>query len=133
VRSGRELMVAYCLVVWRQGITVGWRRWPTGHIGVDRTLPALVTACQFDALVIRAHMRGPAPLNNAFVFMDGQAALGLARRQSGAYPWWTLPEGQVAFWRPLSALTHWIDFALWPDAPQVMHGQSLLWLGPLAA
>src|SRR5262249_13600395 len=71
--------------------------------------------------------------NNAFVFMDGQAAHGLARMQSGAYPWWTLPEGQVAFWRPLSALTHWIDFALWPDAPQVMHGQSLLWLGLLGA
>ena len=114
--------------------------WVLGLLTIGLTLPALATGFQFDDFLLRADMRGPsspAPLrmalSQAFVFMDGQAAHGLAQMASGAFPWWALPEGQVAFWRPVAALTHWIDFALWPNAPALMHLHSLLWLGLLAA
>ena len=114
--------------------------WAAGLLAVALTLPALATGFQFDDFLLRAEMRGqagPAPLgtalSQAFVFMDGQAAHGLTQMRSGEFPWWALPEGQVAFWRPVAAFTHWIDFALWPEDPALMHLHSLLWLGLLAA
>lgn len=45
----------------------------------------------------------------------------------GIAPWWTLPELKMAFCRPLSSLTHWLDYRLWPDSPGLMHAQNLLW------
>ena len=114
--------------------------WGLGLLAILLTLPALATGFQFDDYLVRAALRGPrgpaalpAALNQAFVFMDGNAAHGLAQMVSGAYPWWALPEGQVAFWRPLAALSHWVDFAVWPSQPVVMHLHSLLWLGLLVA
>ena len=38
---------------------------------------------------------------------------------------------KVCFFRPLSTLTHWVDYLLWPDAPILMHLQSLMWFGIL--
>jgi hypothetical protein len=35
--------------------------------------------------------------------------------------------------RPLTALTHWIDFQLWPGSPAVMHLHSVLWYLVLVA
>jgi len=45
----------------------------------------------------------------------------------GLAPWWADPAMHARFFRPLSSLTHWIDFRLWPGAPWLMHLQSLLW------
>src|SRR5450432_128581 len=114
--------------------------WALGLLAVALTLPALATGFQFDDYLLRAALRGPtgpaalpAALNKPFVFMDGNPAHSAALMASGAFPWWALPEAQVAFWRPAAALTHWIDFALWPDNPALMHLHSLLWLGLLVA
>ena len=51
--------------------------------------------------------------------------------ESGILPWWTNPHIRVAFWRPLSAFTHWLDFTIYPNVPWLMHVQSLLWYGAL--
>ena len=51
----------------------------------------------------------------------------------GVLPWWTDPHVQMAFWRPASAVTHWLDAALWPRRPPLMHLQSVLWYGALVA
>jgi hypothetical protein len=42
-------------------------------------------------------------------------------------PWWTDPEYLVAFFRPLSALTHDLDGFLWPRSPAMAHAQTLAW------
>jgi len=97
-------------------VTHRWWPWALGLLALALTLSAL-----------------PAALNKPFVFMDGGAAHSAALMASGVLPWWALPGGQVAFWRPLAALTHWLDFALWPANPALMHLQSLLWLGLLVA
>lgn len=47
--------------------------------------------------------------------------------QEGFLGWWTLPGFKLAFWRPLSALTHLADFSLWPDHVWLMHVHSLVW------
>jgi len=49
----------------------------------------------------------------------------------GIVPWWTVKDLRGAFWRPVTALTHWIDYALWPATPALMHLQSVVWYGLL--
>jgi hypothetical protein len=49
----------------------------------------------------------------------------------GAMPWWTAPRLHIAFFRPLTALTHWIDYRLWPQSALLMHAQSVLWYGAI--
>lgn len=46
---------------------------------------------------------------------------------AGVLPWWTDPAVKLAFWRPLSSLTHLVDWSLWPSSPVAMHAHSLLW------
>jgi hypothetical protein len=45
----------------------------------------------------------------------------------GMFPWWADPEAKLAFFRPLSSLTHLLDWKLWPHSPVVMHAHNLLW------
>jgi len=54
---------------------------------------------------------------------------GLIRRaiEEGRIPWWTHPKLKLAFLRPVTSITHWIDFRIWPNQPWLMHVQSLLW------
>ena len=49
------------------------------------------------------------------------------RVYAGILPWWTSPRLQVAFFRPLAVATHFLDGALWPDAPWLMHLHNALW------
>jgi hypothetical protein len=50
-----------------------------------------------------------------------------ALRDYGILPWWT-PKGiKVAIWRPLTSFTHWLDYRLFPDSPELMHVHHLLW------
>jgi hypothetical protein len=51
----------------------------------------------------------------------------------GAIPWWTLEGVRVAFFRPLSTLTHWLDYQLWPNSDALMHAHNILWYGGLCA
>lgn len=48
-------------------------------------------------------------------------------------PWWSDPELQIVFFRPLSSLSHHLDFVAWPDTPELMYLHSLLWLGAAIA
>lgn len=50
----------------------------------------------------------------------------------GPLPWWTHPEAQQSFFRPISAATHWLDAQLWPSSPAAMHWHSAFWFGALA-
>ncbi len=69
-----------------------------------------------------------------FTFTTGQPARNHALMDEGVLlPWWTDPLHRNAFFRPLSSLTHLLDFTLWPDRPFLMHLQSLLWFGALLA
>ncbi|MHC4946018.1 MAG: hypothetical protein ACYTG7_23655, partial [Planctomycetota bacterium] len=36
---------------------------------------------------------------------------------------------RLSFYRPLTGLTHWLDYTLWPESPWLMHLHSLVWLG----
>ncbi len=64
-----------------------------------------------------------------FAFVSGNRDEVRALVESGGLPWWSSPELRLAFFRPLTGLTHWLDFRLWPAQPWLMHVQSLLWFG----
>jgi len=66
-----------------------------------------------------------------FLWADGDPQTNHPLMGAGIFPWWTFDGLRIAFWRPASALTHWIDFALWPRRAPVMHAHSLLWFGAL--
>jgi hypothetical protein len=66
-----------------------------------------------------------------FRFADGQPETARALINEGVFPWWVDPNALLAFFRPLSSLTHFIDHRLWPSQPILMHLHSLLWFGLL--
>jgi hypothetical protein len=108
--------------------------------GIALTLPALWSGWQQDDLIHRYYLLGNpdpqgeivAPLD-IFKFLDGDSANTMRMMNLGVLPWWTDPHIRLAFWRPLSALTHWLDYRLWPESSLLMHAQSLLWFGGLVA
>jgi hypothetical protein len=53
--------------------------------------------------------------------------------REGVLGWWEDPEAKLAFFRPLSALTHMLDSALWPHSGVMMHLHTLLWAALLYA
>jgi hypothetical protein len=109
-------------------------------LGVALTLPSLGAGFYLDDYVLWAAATGapglrdlfPRPLD-PFAFIDGDPARTRAMMDRGILPWWTPEHARLAFWRPATALTHRLDFALWPGRPALMHLQSVLWFGALLA
>lgn len=48
-------------------------------------------------------------------------------KRDGVVAWWADPNARLAFWRPISAMTHYFDYQFWPDNYVMMHLHSLLW------
>jgi hypothetical protein len=42
-------------------------------------------------------------------------------------PWWVPTTLRVSFWRPIASATHWVDYRLWSNRPELMHAQNVLW------
>jgi len=62
-----------------------------------------------------------------FVWASGDEQTARAYMETGMTGWWTDPSMKLAFWRPVSVLTHWLDYQLWPESPFLMHLHSLVW------
>lgn len=88
---------------------------------IDDWLHELVLTGKADAL----GAPGAAPA--MFNFADGDPERVQALKDFGFLPWWTYENVHLRFWRPLTELTHKLDYALWPDSPLLMHAQNLLW------
>jgi hypothetical protein len=74
------------------------------------------------------------PSGQLFVFINGDEEVNRSLISAGGVPWWLHPQLKLAFFRPLTGFTHWIDFRIWPRQPWLMHIQSLLWFaGAIAA
>lgn len=71
---------------------------------------------------------GPA---NLFSFRTGDHESNRRWVERGFLPWWSSPDLKLNFFRPLSALTHWLDYRLWPNSALLMHIHSLAWFGVL--
>ncbi len=71
----------------------------------------------------------PASPYGLFSFVDGDPARVMDLMNLGLAPWWTYPQVEYAFWRPLTELTHGLDYSLWPQHPMLMHVHSMLYFG----
>jgi hypothetical protein len=82
----------------------------------------------------RPPWRGIASPLDLFRFYDGNPERTRIIVDHGFSPWWTDMTLRIAFLRPLTAATHWLDTRLWPDTPGAAHAVSLgFYLGLVAA
>lgn len=63
-------------------------------------------------------------IKHQFLFFNSHVDNYSVLQESGSLPWWLPEDAQVHFWRPLSTLSHWLDYQLWPNSPQLMHLHS---------
>jgi len=119
-----------------------------GILAAIATLPALGTGLLNDDFCHWALMAGPADvgdrlravglssedsgrlstaLSEQFGPVDPQGNLALLKKY-GAMPWWTYDGLRVRLWRPLSSLTHWLDYRLLGGSTVWMHAHNLVWL-----
>lgn len=120
-----------------------WTGWIAGPgalprilaLSVGLCLPALGIGWLADDHMHRARILGSEtlppvddPTLDLFVFMDGVDAHNEQLIDVGILPWWAAPGIRATFLRPLTALTHQLDYALWPGSPWAMHLHSLGWL-----
>ncbi|MBT4091489.1 MAG: hypothetical protein HOE30_23635, partial [Deltaproteobacteria bacterium] len=95
-------------------------------LAVVLTLPVLSLGLQMDDLAHRAILLGQFPDRNIqdlslfgmFSWIDGNPQRVSYLMEFGL-PWWSYSELQVTFWRPLTELSHWLDYQLWPDSPSL--------------
>lgn len=114
------------------------RAWCALVLGILLALPSLWVGMQLDdyfhwGLVTQRSQVlqtvSPASPYGLFSFVDGDPARVFDLMNLGLAPWWTYPQVEYAFWRPLTELTHGLDYSLWPHLPKLMHVQSLLYFG----
>jgi hypothetical protein len=116
-------------------------RWAIPLIGVALCVTAVGRHLALDDFVLFLIARGEPPIPglaqgsfDLFTFTTGRPADNLPLIEQGVMlPWFTDPELRVAFFRPLSSLTHRLDLALWPGSPRLMYLHSLAWFGGLLA
>src|SRR5688500_4306736 len=109
-------------------------------LGVLLASPSLFTSPVADDLLHELLLRenpgvlGLVPRDiDLFRFASGDPARALALMNEGVFPWWTDPTVRLAFFRPLSGITHWIDWHWFAGSPRLMHLQSLAWYAALLA
>lgn len=128
----------FILQISKRWLTDGRAYFCIGICAVMLTLPSVFTGFSADDYFLRSitlkdrsvpHL--PLSPLDAFAFMkhDPQSLQHLI--ELGILPWWSHPQLRIAFWRPLSALTHWFDFHLFPDAAWLMHAHNILWYAGL--
>ncbi len=71
------------------------------------------------------------PSLDLFTFASGDPEQNHRLIDKGFWPWWSLQDLRAAFWRPITALTHWVDYRFWPESPAWMHAQSIAWFALL--
>ena len=70
--------------------------------------------------------RSPAEL---FAFIRGDEAYHRQAVAMGMLPWWSHERLCIAFYRPVTGWSHWLDYRLWPNRAALMHLHSLVWFG----
>lgn len=71
---------------------------------------------------------------NLFTFTDGEPRNNWKLMDQGfLLPWWTDDRLKISFYRPLSSLTHRVDFALFRNSVSAMYLHSVAWFVLLLA
>lgn len=113
------------------------RRWAPALLavilGLALTLPSVATGLAADDWFQLGLYTGSNPLASSrpivLSLFEFFPAHGDRERvlQMGLVPWWGAEDATVAFFRPLSALTHLVDYAAAPGRWALWHAHSLAW------
>lgn len=113
--------------------------WAIALFAVALLLPSLGNRLTLDDHVLSLMLRDDPGIRgfrsnplDLFTFTSGDPRRNRELMDEGALlPWWSDESHLNAFFRPLSSLTHRLDFALWPRFPILMHLHSIAWFGAL--
>ena len=99
-------------------------------VGILVVLPSIAGGLVFDDLAMRARVHGSigADLSSRFdlfTFFPSDAAGRARLHDIGFLPWFASPNLQISFLRPLSALSHFVDYTLFDRWPWWMHLENL--------
>lgn len=103
-------------------------------LGMTLAAPTLWRGWVGDDLIHRATLFSSSLLvsvRELFTILDPDVNIQLM--DLGTVPWWTLGTVRTSFFRPVTVLTLWLDYQLWPNSPELMHAQSILWYGGVCA
>jgi hypothetical protein len=67
----------------------------------------------------------PEAMRDLFTFLKPDINLQLM--DLGTVPWWTLETVRASFLRPLTVISLWLDYQLWPNSGFLMHLHNSLW------
>jgi hypothetical protein len=110
--------------------------WLALVVALVLALPTLGMGFALDDHIHLLILEGRWPLGSPFDLFRfaGGDAEGMRRIvQEGPYPWWTLPELKIAFWRPLSSALAVLDHRLFGREALGYHLHSLAWYLGLVA
>lgn len=109
--------------------------WWAALVGILLALPSVFTGRQtedhYHFRAIRDGVIQPPRSLNLFNYISGNVSGIYGLKDFGTVPWFTLQDYKVSFWRPLTSLTHWVDYHYFPGAPWLAHLQSLAWYAAL--
>jgi hypothetical protein len=89
--------------------------------------PSLFTGLATEDYVFRGATRVPLTWSTLNVFGGPESpAATVTDRSDGILPWLAPDDFHIAFWRPLSSLTHQLDYRILSSTPWLMHLESIL-------
>ncbi|WP_437284642.1 hypothetical protein [Sorangium sp. So ce406] len=106
--------------------------WIALALAILLPLPSLFAELYTDdqMMVLRLEGTVPSPVPGPFhlyTFADGSAEQRAQLHGGGTFPWWTLPELRLSFFRPLSSGLLALDHALAGRDPLLYHVHSMAW------
>ena len=115
---------------WRRALERGWALIQTERapqalaaLALVMSLPSLGLGLVLDdRTYMRLFSEGRTPLD---LLYESPAAIA-HEKQVGVFAWWSGEQLSLHFFRPLSALWHWLDQRLWPEAAWWMHLENCL-------
>jgi hypothetical protein len=105
-----------------------WVTWLGVTLAVILCVPSLDAGLQTEDYVHRQLSQSTSQWGNLFGEGGDRVWPNYYAKDRGALPWLATENLRVNLWRPLSSLTHHIDYRFWPNHPRVMHAESILWL-----
>lgn len=106
-------------------------RWPfaVALVAVVLTLPALATGFVLDDFTHRLMLDPAGPVHrapwNLFCFYGDNCGSDPAMQHLGLLPWWASRGLRLSFFRPLTSLSHALDYVVFPRVPALMHAESI--------
>ena len=63
--------------------------------------------------------------------VSAQPQVRAQMKELGIYVWWLGERTKIDYWRPVAAVTHVVDYTLWPRWAWLMHLENLTWYAAL--